>query len=310
MSARQRPRPRGCRIQCQVERRRCHHSLAVEGEDLDEARSARIDPQRLGHLHGAPHNGSSQRLELFGLGPEFALDRVWRLGFALGYEHSNLESDTNAKSDGDRFDGGVVVKYNPGALLLAAGISGGFGTYDFDRPINFPGFSALAKGNSDIGMIDARLRAAYLLTGGAWYAKPLIDFDATWLMLDSTVEQGAGGASLNVGGNNQTVLSVSPALEVGTQIRWTDGTLLRPYLRGGATFFGNNDFSLLVSFEGAPAGVGPFRIATKTDDAVADVGAGLDLIGRGGTELKLFYEGRIGDLVSEQSGGLKASVPF
>ena len=129
-------------------------------------------------------------------------------------------------------------------------------------------------------------------------------------MLGSTTENGAGGASLNVGGNNETVLSVSPALEIGTQYKWADGTLLRPYVRGGATFFGNNDFSLLASFEGAPAGVGPFQISTKTDDVVADVGAGLDWIGRGGTELKLFYEGRIGDLVSEQSGGVKASVPF
>lgn len=59
-----------------------------------------------------------------------------------------------------------------------------------------------------------------------------------------------------------------------------------------------------------PAGVSPFRIATQTDDVVADVGAGLDWIGRGGTDLKLFCEGRIGDLVSEQSGGVKASVPF
>jgi Autotransporter beta-domain len=243
-------------------------------------------------------------------GAQFALDSAWRLGFALGYEHSNLATDTNAKSDGGRFDGGVVVKYNPGSLLLAAAVSGGSGTYDFDRPINFPGFSALARANSDIGTIDARLRAAYLLTGGAWYVKPLVDFDATWLMLGSTIEQGAGGASLNVGGNNETVLSVSPALEVGTQFKWTAGTLLRPYLRGGATFFGNNNFALLANFEGAPAAVGPFQITTKTNDVVADVGAGLDWIGPAGTELKLLYEGRLGDLVSEQSGGLKASVPF
>ena len=93
-------------------------------------------------------------------GAQFALDSAWRLGFALGYEHSNLETDTNAKSDGDRFDGGMVVKYNQGPLLLAAAVSGGFGTYDVDRPINFPGFSALAKGGNDIGAIDARLRAA------------------------------------------------------------------------------------------------------------------------------------------------------
>jgi hypothetical protein len=43
--------------------------------------------------------------------------------------------------------------------------------------------------------------------------------------------------------------------------------------------------------------VAPFRIATKTDDVVGNVGAGIDVIGACGGELKLFYEGRFGDLV-------------
>ena len=81
-------------------------------------------------------------------------------------------------------------------------------------------------------------------------------------------------------------------------------------MRGGATFFDNTDFALQASFEGAPSGVGPFRIATKTDDVVADVSAGIDLISMSGAELKLFYDGRFGDLIEEESGGVKASLPF
>jgi hypothetical protein len=69
-------------------------------------------------------------------------------------------------------------------------------------------------------------------------------------------------------------------------------------------------FALDASFAAAPGGVGPFRIRTDTDDVVGNVGAGIDLIGPRGAELKLFYEGRFGDLVSEQSGGIKASLPF
>jgi hypothetical protein len=243
-------------------------------------------------------------------GAQFAIGDAWRLGAAFGYEHSGLETDTNAKSEGDRFSSGMVVKYNPGALLLAAGVSGGIGSYDFGRPINFPDFSAFAKGGSDISSVDGRLRAAYLVTDGAWYAKLMVDLDAVRLDLSHVDEHGAGGVALDVHGNDETLFVASPALEVGTQLRWVDGTLLRPYLRGGLTVFGNNDFALLASFEGAPTAVGPFLIATKTDDVVADVGAGLDLIGRGGAEIKLFYEARLGDLVSQQSGGIKASVPF
>jgi hypothetical protein len=53
----------------------------------------------------------------------------------------------------------MVVKYNPGVLLPAGGCSGGFGTWDFDRPITLAGFLALAKGENDIGTIGARLRS-------------------------------------------------------------------------------------------------------------------------------------------------------
>jgi uncharacterized protein with beta-barrel porin domain len=104
---------------------------------------------------------------------------VWRLGAAWGYEHSTLQTDTNAEADGDRLNGGAVLKYNPGALLLAAAVSGGWGWYDTDRPIAFPGFSAVSSANNEIGNVTERLRAAYLFTNGAWYAKPMVDFDTT-----------------------------------------------------------------------------------------------------------------------------------
>ena len=238
------------------------------------------------------------------------LGPVWRLGFALGYEHGALETDTRAKADSDRLNGGVALKYNPGPLLLTAAVSGGQGWYDTDRPIAFPGFSVLAQADHDVSYIDGRFRAAYLFTNGSWYAKPLVDFDATRISLDNVNERGAGGASLNVRGNDETVLSATPALELGTQFVTARGTLVRPYLRGGATIFDDPDFVVRASFAGAPSGVGPFRIATATDDLVGNVGAGIDVIDGRGRELKLFYEGRFGDLVEEHAGGVKASLPF
>jgi uncharacterized protein with beta-barrel porin domain len=244
-------------------------------------------------------------------GAQFALAPNWRLGGAFGYEHSNLETDsTNAKAEGDRFSGGMALKYNPGALLLAGGVSGTLGNYDTKRPIAIPGFSALSKGDDDIDTVDGRFRAAYLFTSGAWYLKPMVDLDAVFINLDNVNERGAGGAGLNVHGDNETVLSAEPMLELGTQFATAGGTLIRPYVRGGATFFDGTDFALQASFEGTPDGVGPFRIVTNTDNVVGDVGAGVDLIGPRGAELKLYYEGRFGDLVSEQGSGLKASLPF
>jgi hypothetical protein len=42
----------------------------------------------------------------------------------------------------------------------------------------------------------------------------------------------------------------------------------------------------------------------------SDMGAGLDFIGPKGADLTLFYEGRFGDLVRYNAGGLKASLKF
>jgi uncharacterized protein with beta-barrel porin domain len=87
-------------------------------------------------------------------------------------------------------------------------------------------------------------------------------------------------------------------------------TALHPYVRGGATFFDDPDFTLLASFQGAPGSVGPFRIATSTDDVLGNVGAGVDVIGVGGASLRLYYEGQFGDLVEQHGGGVKGTLPF
>jgi hypothetical protein len=89
-----------------------------------------------------------------------------------------------------------------------------------------------------------------------------------------------------------------------------NGTLIRPYVRGGATIFDETDFTLKASFAGTPKGVAPFRIRTGIDDVVADVSAGVEVLDLRGASVKLFYDGRFGDTIQENAGGAKASVPF
>jgi hypothetical protein len=243
-------------------------------------------------------------------GLQGALGDVWRLGFAGAYEESFLDTTTNASSDADRIHGGAVLKYNPGKLLLAGEVPGGFGWYHTERPINFPGFLAFARSDQEISYVNGRFRAEYQLGSGSWYAKPLVDFDATHINLDGVNETGAGAVGLNVRGADETILSATPAIELGAQFGNPAGTLVRPYLRGGATFYDDPDFVLLASFEGAPSGVGPFRIATATDDVIGMAGAGVDVIGVEGSSFRLYYEGRFSDLVEQHAGGIKATLPF
>lgn len=140
--------------------------------------------------------------------------------------------------------------------------------------------------------------------------KPQVDLDATRLDLDGTRESGAGGASLVVKGNDQTYLSASPALELGTQFAMANGTLIRPYVRGGATVFDETDFTLTASFAGTPKGVAPFRIRTRIDDVMANVSAGVEVLDVRSASVKIFYDGRFGDTTQENAVGAKATVPF
>ena len=103
----------------------------VSGRDLDQSKTV----QTFGF--------DERSFEVAG-GVQGALGEVWRVGFAGAYEQTDLKTSTNASSDADRVHGGAVLKYNPGALLLAGAVSGGWGWYDTERPIAFPGFAARA----------------------------------------------------------------------------------------------------------------------------------------------------------------------
>jgi hypothetical protein len=43
---------------------------------------------------------------------------------------------------------------------------------------------------------------------------------------------------------------------------------------------------------------------------LANVGAGVDVIGSEGASFRLYYEGRFGGTVEEHAGGIKATLPF
>lgn len=255
--------------------------------------------------------GFDETAAQFAGGAQFALNSVWRLGLGAGYQSSTLSTDTNATSEGGQAQGGVSLKYNPGALLLAGVVSGAHGWYDTMRPMAFGGFNKTAWGRDhEIDVLQGRLHASYVLGRPALYYKPMIDAAVTGVTLDDVRETGAGGASLLVRGNDHTVFTVSPALEIGTEWWWSNGTLVRPFVRGGATWFSEDDVTVTASFSGAPASVAPFAITAGADDVQADVAAGVEMIDNQDSALRIVYDGHFGDRFAVHAGGIKASVKF
>ena len=110
--------------------------------------------------------------------------------------------------------------------------------------------------------------------------------------------------------NDDVVLAISPALEIGSEFALSSETALRPFLRGGASFLSVDEFDVRWGFAGAPSGVSPLTASTPLDDMFAEVGAGVDVVSKMGLNFRVEYDGRFSDDVTEHSAGLKGSINF
>ena len=189
-------------------------------------------------------------------------------------------------------------------------MAGGKGSYDTKRTISFGGFNALATSTSDVDYLVGRLHASYLMDFGSWYLKPQVDGGPTRIYRDGFTESGGGGAALTVQGATDTVWSISPGIEVGSQLKFGDGTTWRPFLQAGATLMKPADVLVTANFASAPSGVSPFTANTKFDNVLADLGAGVDVVNSAGAALRAQYEGRFGEDTRQHSFSLKGSIPF
>jgi hypothetical protein len=254
--------------------------------------------------------GFNEVAGLFTAGAQVALDDVWRLGAAAGYQSSTLQTATGAQSEGSLAQAGVSLKYNPGPLLLAGALTGGGAWYDTTRPMAFGGFTGLAEGDQDLGIFSASLRAAYVLGTPHLYFKTILDANLTHLELGGFTESGGNGAALTVDGAGHTVFSLAPTLEAGTEWWVGNGTLVRPLIRAGAIWYEGADFATTASFAGAPVGVTPFTINTDIDEVMGLIGAGVEVINGGDAVLRLSYDGQLGADTQIHSVGIKGSSKF
>lgn len=245
----------------------------------------------------------------FAAGAQFAIAAGTHINVAAGYENGSLTS-ASARADVDRAMAGIAVKHQMGPLMLSAALTGGYGWHDDKRTLAFDGFSAVARADHDVSFVAGRLRAAWLQQMGGWYVKPMADIDVTHIHASGVRETGGGGAALSVASRSDTFVSFSPALEIGSEIRAGGGLLLRPYARAGMTVFSDTEFAVTSQFLAAPAGVPGFSTLTEVDRVVADVSAGVHLLGASGMTLRLGYDGRFGDTIREHSIGAKATFPF
>jgi uncharacterized protein with beta-barrel porin domain len=231
------------------------------------------------------------------------------LGIAGGIESGTADATSGANADTDRAYAGVALKHTTGPWVVAGAVFGGTGSSDVTRPINFGGLTTTATGDQTISHLSGRLRVAYQAGGNALYAKPLVDLEATQLWLGSVQEQGGVGA-LNIASSEETIFSAAPAIEIGGETKLAGGTLVRPFARLGAVFYSEDSIALSSAFVGGPAGIANFDTLAQVEQAMGNVGAGLDLMWTDGTAIKAQYDGLFGEDTQQHSFGAKASVNF
>lgn len=238
-----------------------------------------------------------------------AIGDHWYAGVAMSLEDVSLDTDGLATTDGTRGQGGLVLKGSYGADLFAAGLSGGFASFDTRRRIDLPASGLVAEADHQLSFLAGRLRWARLFERGDWYLKPGVDLALTHLDSDGFRETGAGAANLEVSGHSETYLSVGPTLELGGEKSMGNGLLLRPFVQLGAIhFLSGDDPQVSAIFQGAPQGVSAFTVYGDLDETFLDVAVGADLFTRAGTVLRLNYVGQFSDHTDSHGVFLRLSM--
>lgn len=274
---------------------------------------AKLTVRRLEHDASAAGAGVKETgTEAMG-GVQFDIGGERRLGLAFGYEDINSKAFSTVQSlgssEGQRFQGGVVLKDQWGPINAYLNITGNYTDLDSKRFVNLGGFTnALAEHEVISGLV--KLRLSYLRDMGAWYVKPLVDVGASYIHLGGYTETGAGAFNLTVASSDKWLFSVMPGLEIGGEMRDGGGTIWRPYIRAGVTVFNDDGLSVTAGFADAPAGVAGFNVATQLDTVYADIDAGMHLLTTSGVNLRFNYEGRYGESTRQHAGTVKLSVPY
>jgi hypothetical protein len=257
--------------------------------------------------------GFHELSERFQAGRQIKLSTDWFLAFSGGYEQAAITLDNAANAGASRLDVGAAMKHVMGPWLLSAALDFGYAWFNTSRLIGFPAPNLTATSNSNLVHLDGKVRGAYLIEAGIFYAKPMLDADLIYTYMPGFSENGAGALGLNVNSLSDVTFVGTPALELGATFE-RGGHYFRPHLSLGASFLSHNSLTITANLQGAPSGTAPFATTFGYPGIVGKVSAGLDVLSPrdtpAGFDVRLQYDGQFGDGYQSHAGTAKVSFHF
>lgn len=138
--------------------------------------------------------------------------------------------------------------------------------------------------------------------------KPSIDIDGYFIRAGGFTETGAGAFGLTVADSEEALGASTVSLGAGYLSKLGD-VLLHPYIEAGYTRLSTDSINLAARFQGAPAGVGDFAVATALPEGLTSGRIGLEALMPDGS-LRLEYEHRDGGGYLHRSISAKVRFAF
>jgi uncharacterized protein with beta-barrel porin domain len=240
-------------------------------------------------------------------GGQMALSPEIRLGGAVGLVQSGGNNSASGQSRSDRLQGGVVVKYDKEAMLLAASLTAGAGSTRTTRVVSIGQLNETLEGESQNAFVSGRLHAAYTFAINNAYIRPLADLDVTATYFGALTEAG-GVSALEIDEGSQLIASLAPAMEIGSQFDVGEGAVARPYLRAGVGI--TTDQALEMTARFVEGNGESFSLVSAADALTGKLSAGVDLVSSNNASLRVFYEASFGATTTQHGIGMKAGGSF
>jgi hypothetical protein len=252
--------------------------------------------------------GPSYTENVFGLaaGGQVEVASGTFFGFVGAWETGDIDLD-GGDADVTRFLGGVSLKKDLGAVMLAGSLEGGFFSSDLSRSFVSGAQQLTATGDPDGYYLAAHLRASRRFETGAYFVEPTADFGLTWLRQRGYQESGAGGFNVNLASFEQTTFSFNPFVNFGGTFD-IGGMPAELELRAGVLMLAGSDASVEASLAGA--GGPTFTIENDQAKVFADLGARLEMQISESLSLRGDFESLLSKDHVAVGGGLRLNLAF